>query len=123
MTASSICASGTIRLGGCVAHADLCIYPGFAFEGNIERTDPTTGLPANWPAGMTARMRIITDGTGSEVLIFDAAPVVDEWIRFAMSGTETVQVPNAAEIYVDLDFADGKGWRPWLLGRRARACR
>lgn len=123
MTPASICASGAVRLGGCVSHADLCIYPGFVFEGNIQRTDEITGLPANWPAGMTARLRVITDGTGSPVLLFPSAPVTDEWIRFTIAGTDTAKIPRAAEIYLDLNFGDGNGWRPWLLGRKTQTCR
>jgi hypothetical protein len=119
MTAPSLCAYGVVRLGTCTGRMDICLYPGFVFDGDIQLKD-ISGTPVNWPAGMTARMRIITDGTGSEVLMFNSAPITDSWMRFHLTTTETVEIPRAAEIYIDLNYGDG--WRPWRLGRRAMPC-
>lgn len=120
MSAPSLCAYGVIRLGTCVARMDMCLYPGFAFSGDIQLKD-LTGAPMNWPVGTTARMRVITDGTGSEVLTFPADVITDSWLRIPLTDVETLTVPRAAEIFIDLNY--GSGWIPWALGRRASACR
>jgi hypothetical protein len=122
MTTPSLCAYGVIRLGSCVARMDLCIYPGFAFDASIQLKDPT-GAPMNWPTGTTARMRVITDGTGSEVLIFDSEPITDSWLSFILTGADTLLIPQRAELFIDLNYDSG-AWRPWALGRRgAGVCR
>lgn len=105
----------------CVAKLDLCVYPGFPFDGNTQLQDGA-GNPVNWPSGMTARMRVITDGTGSEVLLFDSEPITDSWLLFHLTGADTVQIPQRAEIWIDLNY-DAAGWRPWALGRRGAVCR
>lgn len=97
------------------------MYPGFAFDGNIQLKD-VTGTATNWPSGMTARMRVITDGTGSEVLIFTSEPVTDSWLLFHLTGDDTASIPKAAQIFIDLNY-DAAGWRPWALGRRGGVCR
>lgn len=96
------------------------MYPGFAFDGNIQLKD-AAGTPTNWPSGMTARMRVITDGTGSDVLIFASEPVTDSWLLFHLTGADTLTIPKAGQIYIDLNY-DAAGWRPWALGRRGGSC-
>lgn len=120
MSGTSLCVNGTIRLGMCVGKIDLCLYPGYVFDGDIQLKD-ANGDPADWPSGMTARMRVITDGTGSAVLLFPSETITDSWLRFHLDDTDTVQIGRRSEIFIDVNY-DGK-WRPWVAGRRGAMCR
>lgn len=120
MTSPSLCVNGTIRIGMCAGRMDMCLYPGYVFDGAIQLTD-ATGTPTNWPVGTLARMRVITDGTGSEVLLYDSDAITDSWLRFHLTASETMPIGRRSEIYVDLNY-DGQ-WRPWATGRRGGGCR
>jgi len=49
-------------------------------------------------------------------------PITDSWLLFHLTGADTVQIPQRAEIWIDLNY-DAAGWRPWALGRRGAVCR
>jgi hypothetical protein len=96
----------------------VCLYPGFVFDAAIPLTD-RAGNPVNWPDGMTVRIRVITGGTGSPVLLFaDGQVITGSWMYLHLADTETLQVPRGAEIFLDVDYGDG--WRPWRRGRVGR---
>lgn len=102
-------------MNSCAGSIDLCIEPGFVWDGTIKlRTK--FGSDMDWPAGTSTRIRF-SWGTGTELVI--DGTVDGPYLRFHMSNVETEQLPRGTWGTVDLNYDSGDPamWRPWRRGR------
>lgn len=116
MTSPAPCNCGTVVMNGCPGHIDLCVVPGFVFDGSVQLLNRLTRLPMDWPDGTETRIRF-SWGTGTELII--AGTVEDSYLHFHMDPDETEQLPRhtRATIDVNYDAGDPDLWRPWRTGR------
>lgn len=115
MTSLEICAGGQVAMNSCAGPIDLCIEPGFVWDGTVKlRTK--LGSDMDWPAGTSTRIRF-SWGTGTELII--DGTVDGPYLRFHMSNVETEQLPRGTWGTVDLNYDSGDPamWRPWRRGR------
>lgn len=115
MTTPLPCAcGGHLSVGDCPSRLRVCLKQGLEFDASIQLKSKL-GVPENWPVGTTARM-VFNWGTGYS-LVIASEPIVDSWLRFHMSGTETEQVPRGAKVEVHVNYAgEDDSWRGWLEG-------
>lgn len=117
MTAPAACSCGTVQMNACAGHLDICLTPGYVFDGTVQLRNRLTKLPMDWPDGTSTRMRF-SWGTGTELII--GGSVGGSYLRFHMGPDETEQLPRGTMAYIDVNYDVGDDpdmWLPWRKGR------